>query len=234
MSELCPARMSKNMLEKMSKDMAANLSEKNARENFRSIQNCFAQPSAAIWVSNIERWKKNGFLAYIPAWLATRCCNLCLEYTSWTKVCLETQSSAPSAQFSLQELCLRITISASVYISEFSAIHISMQVHVSASLHFRVLEKNPVFGFVSQHQRISGSSAKSMCPISASMYISGPTTRQHPYIFLSPDPCVRLLLSIHQYGSSARSTSPIFSRYINQHPFISQALLQDQCLRVRK
>ena len=74
-------------------------------------------------------------------------------------------------------------VSASLYLTDFSARSMSpdsclsifishnplqdprLQAHVSASLHLRILYKIHVFGFMSQHLRISGSSARSMCPI---------------------------------------------------------------------
>ena len=119
-------------------------------------------------------------------------------------------------------------------------------IHVSASLYLRVLCKIHVFGFMSQHLRISGSSARSMCPIHVLAFMS-----QHPFISQEPlqDPCLRslsifvsqdslpdvfgfmskhpllwILYKIHVFGlmslsgSSARSMSP--------------ELLQDPCLRI--
>ena len=59
-----------------------------------------------------------------------------------------------------------------------------------------------VFGFMSQHLRISGSSARSMCPI-------------HGLAFMSQHLCIS--------GTSARSMSP--------DPYVSQDPLQDPCLR---
>ena len=80
-------------------------------------------------------------------------------------------------------------------------------IHVSASLYLRVLCKIHVFGFMSQHLRISGSSARSMCPIHVLAFMS-----QHLYIS----------------GSSARSMSPDSCLSI----FVSQDSLQDPCLRI--
>ena len=63
-----------------------------------------------------------------------------------------------------------------------------------------------IFGFISQHLRISGSSARSMCPIHVLAFKS-----QHPYASQDPlqDPCCRIPSSaaICISGSSTRSTS---------------------------
>ena len=66
--------------------------------------------------------------------------------------------------------------------------------------------QDPFFGFMSQHLRISGSSARSMCPIHVLAFMS-----QHPFISQDPlqDPCLRSL-SI----------------------FVSQVSVQDPCLRI--
>ena len=187
------------------------------------------------------------------------------------------------SQDPLQDPCLRIHISASICISGSSARSMSpgsclsifasqdplqdpcLRIHVSASSYLRILCKIHVFGLMSQHLRISGSSARSMCPVhvfasvSASICISGSSTRstssdscltdslQDPRLRthvsaslylrilrkILQDPCLRIhvsdsCLSIHQYGSSARSMSPDSCLSI----FISQDSLQDPCLRI--
>ena len=125
------------------------------------------------------------------------------------------------SQGPLQDPCLRIHVSASLYFRILCKIHVSgsinqhpyvsqdppqdpcLQAHVSASLHLRILCKIHVSGFMSQHLCISGFSSRSM----------------------SSDSC----LSIHQYGSSTSSTSSDSCLSI----FVSQAPLQDPCLRIR-
>ena len=69
-------------------------------------------------------------------------------------------------------------------------------IHVSVSLYLRVLCKIHVFGFMSQHLRISGSSARSMCPIHVLAFMS-----QHPYVSQDPlqDPCLRIHVSASLY-----------------------------------
>ena len=114
--------------------------------------------------------------------------------------------------------------------------------HVSASIYLRVLCKIHVFGFMSQHLPISGSSARSMSPdpyisthmylrilckiclrihVSASICISGTSARS-----MSPDPNIsihmylKLLCKIHVSGS------------VYKHPYVSQDPLRDPCLRI--
>ena len=67
-----------------------------------------------------------------------------------------------------------------------------LRIHVSASLHLRILYKIHVFGFMSQHLYISGSSARSMSPdpytVSAFICNSASSARS-----MSPDPCLRFM-----------------------------------------
>ena len=93
-------------------------------------------------------------------------------------------------------------------------------------MYLRIVYKIHVFGFMSQHPCIS----RIRCKIHVSGYMS-----QHPFISQDPlqDPCLRIhvsdsCLSIHQYGSSARSMSPDSCLSI----FVSQDSLQDPCLRI--
>ena len=121
-----------------------------------------------------------------------------------------------------------------------------LQAHVSASLHVRILCKIHVFGFMSQHLRISGSSARSMCPIHVSGFMS-----QHPCVSQDPlqDPCCRIHSSaaICISGSSTRSTSSdsCLSIFVSHRfsarstspdtrlsIFVSQDPLRDPCLRI--
>ena len=133
--------------------------------------------------------------------------------------CLRIHVSASTNMDPLQDPRLWAHISASLYLRLLCKIHVSGSVcisgssarsmspiHVSASLYLRVLCKIHVFEFMSQHLRISGSSARSMCPIHVLAFMS-----QHPFISQDPlqDPCLRSL-SI----------------------FVSQDSLQDPCLRI--
>ena len=127
-------------------------------------------------------------------------------------------------------------------------IHISMQAHISTSLHLGILDKINVFGFISQLLRISGPSARSMCPIHVVAFRS-----QHPNVSQDPwqDPYlqahvsaslhlgildkIHVLRFISQHlrisGSSARSMWPIHVlAFMSQHPHVSQDPLQDPCL----
>ena len=93
-------------------------------------------------------------------------------------------------QVSLQDPCLRIHVSASTNMDPLQ--DPCLRIHVSASLYLRVLCKIHVFGFMSQHLRITGSSARSMCPIHVLAFMS-----QHPFISQDPlqDPCLRIHVS---------------------------------------
>ena len=106
----------------------------------------------------------------------------------------------------LQDPCLRIHVSAclSILASQDPLQDPCLQIHVSASLYLRILYKIHVFGFMSQHLCISGSSARSMSPDSC----------------LSIHMYLRILCKIHVSGS------------ISQHPYVSQDPLQDPCLRI--
>ena len=134
-----------------------------------------------------------------------------------------------------------------------------LRIHVSTSLCLRLLYKIHIFGFMSQHLRISGSSARSTCPIHvlASTKMD-PLQDPHLWIHVSAslslmdslqDPCLRIHVaaSICISGSSARSMSPdsclsihmylrILSKIhvsgsMSQHPYVSQDPLQDPCLQ---
>ena len=149
------------------------------------------------------------------------------------------------SQEPLQDPCLRIRIYASICISGSSARSMS-PVHVSASLYLRVLCKIHVFGFMSQHLRISGSSARSMCPIHVLAFMS-----QHPFISQDPlqDPCLRIHVSastnmdplqdprlwVHVSASLyLRLLCKIHvSGSVYKHPYVSQAPLRDPCLQIR-
>ena len=132
------------------------------------------------------------------------------------------------SQGPLQDPCLRIHGSC-------------RRAHFSASLYLRILCKIHVFGFMSQHLYISGSSARSMCPIhvvaSTKMDpLQDPHLRIHVsaslYLMDSlQDPCLRIHVaaSIFISRSSARSMSPDSCLSI----FVSQDPLQDPCLRIR-
>ena len=126
------------------------------------------------------------------------------------------------SQDPLQDPCLRIHVSDSCL-----SIHPNplqdpcLRIHVSASLYLRILYKIHVFRFMSQHLRISGSSARSMSLIhvSASSYL-----RILCKIHVSGSISQHLYIS----GSSARSMSSDSCLSI----FVSQDLLQDPCLGI--
>ena len=154
------------------------------------------------------------------------------------------------SQGPLQDPCLRIHVSASLYLRILCKIHVSgsiyqhpyvsqdplqdpcLQAHVSASLHPRILYKIHVFGFMSQHLRISGSSARSMCPIHVLALMS-----QHPCVSQEPlqDPCLRIHISaaICISGSSTRSTSSdsCLSIFVS-HGFSARSTSPDSCLSI--
>ena len=96
-----------------------------------------------------------------------------------------------------------VCVFCTVRISKSSAGAIS-PIHVPASLYFRILYKIHVFGFMSQHLCVSGSSARSMCLDSC--------LSMHVYL--------RILCKIHVSGS------------ISQQPYVSQDPLQDPRLRI--
>ena len=134
-------------------------------------------------------------------------------------------------------------------------------IHVSASLYLRVLCKIHVFGFMSQHRRISGSSARSMCPIHVLAFMSqhpfisqgkihvAGSVYKHPYVSQDPlqDPCLRI------HGSASTNMDPLqdprlwahvsaswylsllckihVSASVYKHPYVSQEPLEDPCLR---
>ena len=117
------------------------------------------------------------------------------------------------SQDSLQDPCLRIYVSASTKMDPLQDPR--LRIHVSASLYLRLLCKIHVSGYMSQHLCISGSSARSMSPDSASICISGTSARS-----MSPDPYI----SIHMY---LRILCKIHvSGFMSQHP------RQDPCFRI--
>ena len=122
--------------------------------------------------------------------------------------------------------------------------------------------QDPFFGFMSQHLRISGSSARSMCPIHVLAFMS-----QHPFISQDPlqDPCLRSFsifvsqdsvqdpcLRIHVSASTnmdplqdprlwAHISASLYLRLlckihvsgsVYKHPYVSQDPLQDPCPRI--
>ena len=103
--------------------------------------------------------------------------------------------------------------------------------------------QDPFFGFMSQHLRISGSSARSMCPIHVLAFMS-----QHPFISQDPlqDPCLRSLSifvsqdSLQDPRLWAHISASLYLRLlckihvagsVYKHPYVSQDPLQDPCLR---
>ena len=187
---------------------------------------------------------------------------------------LQLYISGSSASSMSPDPCLRIHVAASTYLRNLCKIHVSGSVcisgssarsmspiHVSASLYLRVLCKIHVFGFMSQHLRISGSSARSMCPIHVLAFMS-----QHPFISQDPlqDPCLRSLsifvsqdslqdpcLRIHVSASTnmdplqdprlwAHVSASLYLRLlckihvpgsVYKHPYVSQDPLQDPCVQ---
>ena len=127
------------------------------------------------------------------------------------------------SQDPLQDPCLRIHVSAPIFLRILCKIHVSRSmspIRVLASAKMHPLQ-DPCVRLMSQHLCISGSSARSMYSDSClSIFVShGFSARS-----MSPDPC----LSIPFSGSSARSMSPDSCLSI----FVSQDPLQDSCLRV--
>ena len=159
------------------------------------------------------------------------------------------------SQDPLQNPCLRLHVSASLYLRILCKTHVYG--FMSQHPFLRTLYKIHVFGFMSQHLCISGSCARPissascrtiLCKIHVSGFmsqhlcISGSSTRSmspdsYLSIFISQDPlrdpCLRIhvsdsCLSSHQRGSSARSMSPDSCLSI----FAYQDPLQDPCLRI--
>ena len=130
----------------------------------------------------------------------------------------------------VSDSCLSIHVSASLYRRVLCKIHVS--IHVAASLYLRILYKIHVFGFMSQHPliwilykiHVFGLMSQHFC-------ISGSSARS-----MSPDPYIgihmylRILCKIHVSGSVYKSMSSDSCLSI----FVSQAPLQDPCLRIRK
>ena len=101
------------------------------------------------------------------------------------------------SQDPLQDPCLR---SLSIFVSHDSLQDPCLRIHVSASTLIWILYKIHVFGLMSQHLCISGSSARAMAPdpyVSASICISGSSARS-----ISPEPYIRPCLRIHVSASS--------------------------------
>ena len=123
------------------------------------------------------------------------------------------------SQDPLQDPCLRTQITASICISGSSTR--SMSPDSCLSSYLRVLDKIHVFGFMSQHLRISGSSARSMSP--------DPDNSIHMYLRILCKIHVSRLMSQHLCisGSSTRSMSSDSCLNI----FVSQDPLQDPCVR---
>ena len=145
-------------------------------------------------------------------------------------------------------------------------LRILCKVHVSDSCLSIFISQGPLqdpfFGFMSQHLRISGSSARSICPIHVLAFMS-----QHPFISQDPlqDPCLRSLsifvsqdslqdpcLRIHVSASTnmdplqdprlwAHISASLYLRLlckihvsgsVDKHPYVSQDPLQDPCPRI--
>ena len=126
-----------------------------------------------------------------------------------------------ASQDPLQDPCLRIHVSASSYLRILCKIHVSDSClgssarsmlpgpKLSSHMYLRILYKIHVFGFMSQHLRISGSSARSMCPIhvvaSTKMDpLQDPHLRTHVsaslYLMDSlQDPCLRIHVAASIY-----------------------------------
>ena len=156
------------------------------------------------------------------------------------------------SQDPLQDPRLPIHVSASLYLTDaWQDPRQRLRIHVSASLYLRILCKIHVSGSMSPIQVsasmcISGT-FRNLCKI----HVSG-SVYQHPYISQDPlqDPCLRFM-SQHLYtsGSSARSMSSDsclsihtylrnlckihVSGSVCKHAYVSQAPLQDPCLRIR-
>ena len=153
------------------------------------------------------------------------------------------------SQDPLQDPRLRIYVSASLYLTDaLQDARQRLRIHVSASLYLRILCKIHVSGSMSPIQVsasicISGTSARSMSP---DPYIS-----IHIHLrILCKIPCLRFM-SQHLYtsGSSARSMASDsclsihmylrnlckihVSGSVYKHSYVSQAPLQDPCLRIR-
>ena len=137
----------------------------------------------------------------------------------------------------VSDSCLSIHVSASMCISGSSARSMSPDPYLSSHMYLRILYKIHVFGFMSQHLRvsrilckihvsgfmsqhlsISGSSARSMSPGSCLSIFASQDPLQDPClrIHVSASSYLRLLCkihvsdscrSVHQNGSSTRSTS---------------------------
>ena len=147
------------------------------------------------------------------------------------------RSMASTNMDPLQDPCLRIHVSASLYLRFLYKIHVFG--FMSQHPLIWILYKIHVFGFMSQHLCISGTSARSMSPdpyISIHMYlrilckihVSGCSRmylrnlyKIHVFGFMSQHLCIsRILCKIHVSG------------FMSQHPFIPQDPLQDPCLRI--
>ena len=118
----------------------------------------------------------------------------------------------------LQDPRLWAHVSASICISGFSTRSMSSDLWILYKIH--------VFGLMSQHFCISGSSARSMSPdpyISIHMYLrilcKIHVSDSGLSIHVSTSLNLRILCKIHVSGS------------MSQHPYISQELLQDPCVR---
>ena len=160
----------------------------------------------------------------------------------------------------LQDLCLRIHVSASICISGISARSMSPDPYISIHMNLRNRCEIHVSGSVFKHPYVSQDPLRDPClwiHVSASKYISGISARflsPDPYIsihmYLMQDPCLSIhgSVSICISGTSARSMSPDpyirihmylrnrckihVSGSVYKHPYVSQAPLQDPCLRI--
>ena len=162
------------------------------------------------------------------------------------------------SQDPLRDPCLRIHSSTSrMYLRILYKIHVFgfVSQHLCVS---RILCKIHISGFVSQQLYISGSG--SMCPIhvlassinmdplqdpclrihvSASLYLRI-FYKIHVFGFMSQHPLIWILYKIHVFGfmSQHLCISRIFCKIhvsgsVYKHPYVSQAPLQDPCLRIR-
>ena len=128
----------------------------------------------------------------------------------------------------LQDPCLRIHVSASTRTSGPSARSMSPDPYVSMHMYLKLLCKIHVSGSVYQHPYdpyVSQDPLQDPCLrfMSQRLYTSGSSARS-----MSSDSC----LNIHMY---LRNLCKIHvSGSVNKHSYVSQAPLQDPCLRIRK
>ena len=142
----------------------------------------------------------SGFMSQHPHVSQEPLLDPCLRIRKSASICISGSSARSMSP---------IHVSASLYLRVLCEIHVS--IHVSASWYLRILYKIHVFGFMSQHLRISGFSARSMCPIHVLAFMS-----QHLYIS----------------GSSARSMSRFMSQHRGISGFSTRSMSSDSCLSI--